>query len=385
MPGIRFGARRGVLLKGAGAGVAAIAPPGLFSWGLNVNGQLGLGNTTTLSSPVQVGALATWSKLSEGYKSSHAIKTDGTLWSWGFNNAGQGGLGNTTAYSSPKQVGALTTWATVSSGGYSTTNHTLAIKTDGTLWSWGSNQGGKLGLGNLTSYSSPKQIGALTTWSKVSVGENFSLAIKTDGTLWSWGIGNYGKLGLGNTTDYSSPKQVGALTTWATLAAGAENFSVAIKTDGTLWSWGKNNYGTLGLGNTTNYSSPKQVGALTAWATVVAGSDHTLSIKTDGTLWSWGRNQSFGIFAGRLGDGTTTTRSSPVQIGALTTWSKVAAGSYHSLAIKTDGTLWSWGASYNGPLGHGNATNYSSPVQVGALTTWTVVASGFRTTLAIKT
>ena len=199
------------------------------------------------------------------------------LWSWGQNNVGQLGLGNITYYSSPMQVGALTTWATIGYG--YRTGFSLAIQTNGTLWSWGGNSNGQLGLGNLTYYSSPKQVGALTTWSKVAGARFFSLALKTDGTLWSWGQNTVGQLGLGNITDYSSPKQVGALTTWSNIAAGF-NSSFAITTVGALWSWGLGTHGRLGLGNTTNYSSPKQVGALTGWSTITGGTNFTLAIKT---------------------------------------------------------------------------------------------------------
>ena len=147
------------------------------------------------------------------------------MWSWGHSSYGQLGLGNTTNYSSPKQVGALTTWLNIT-GGYS---YSLATKTDGTLWSWGYNAYGQLGLGNITSYSSPKQVGALTTWSKITAGYFHSLTIKTDGTLWSWGFNVFGQLGLGNITYYSSPKQVGALTTWYAAAKTFGNFSIALK------------------------------------------------------------------------------------------------------------------------------------------------------------
>jgi alpha-tubulin suppressor-like RCC1 family protein len=311
-----------------------------------------------------------------------AIKTDGTLWSWGSNTKGQLGLGNTTDYSSPKQIGALTTWATIAAGGY----FSIAVKTDGTLWSWGYNNIGQLGLNNLTSYSSPKQIGALTAWSKMSTGSNQTLAIKTDGTLWAWGYNagfSFGVLGLGNLTNYSSPKQVGALTNWSAVSTALSN-SVAVKTDGTLWTWGRNNYGSLGLGNTTNYSSPKQVGALTAWSTVTTTeTGATLSIKTDGTLWSWGSGQ----FSGQLGLGNTTNYSSPKQVGALTNWSTLSAqsGRFFVLARKTNGTLWSWGSNAFGQLGLGNTTDYSSPKQIGALTTWSALAAGRYSSLATYT
>ena len=354
--------------------------PHLLAWGGNAYGQLGLGNITSYSSPKQVGSLITWSSLmTNGYGAfSIATKTDGTLWSWGVNTFGTLGLGNTTRYSSPKQVGALTNWLQVASGGYAV----LAVKTDGTLWGWGSPSiYGSLGLNNLSYYSSPKQIGSLTDWQSVSSAYYYSTAaIKTDGTLWTWGYNGFGQLGLGNTTNYSSPKQVGSLTNWATVSAGY-NQILAVKTDGTLWAWGNNTNGKLGDATTVSKSSPIQIGALTNWLNVSAGY-MSLALKTNNTLWSWGYNAS-----GDLGLGNTTNYSSPKQVGSLTNWSKIAANNLGggNLAIKTDGTLWGWGVNGNGQLGLGNRTYYSSPKQVGSLTTWLTVYSGRYSTLAVAT
>ena len=353
------------------AGTWPLMGPHLYSWGKNTGGQLGLGNTTYYSSPKQVGALVTWKSNSlTGDGSVAAIKTDGTLWSWGTNSNGGLGLGNTTAYSSPKQVGALTNWSQTASG----YGHVLAVKTDGTLWSWGWGNFGGLGLGNTTSYSSPKQIGALTSWLKVSAGYQSGLALKTDGTMWSWGQNDMGQLGLGNTANRSSPAQIGALTTWSDIAMGFKH-ALARKTDGTLWSWGGNLQGALGLGNKTYYSSPKQVGALTTWNTPSAGLYDSFCTTTSNALWSWGRND-----IGQLGLGTssgTYTNLSPLQVGALTTWTSASTGIYttSTFALKTDGTIWSWGNGGNGALGLGNTTNYSSPKQVGTLATWTAIAN----------
>ncbi len=349
----------------------------LYAWGNNVHGQLGLGDTTSRSSPSQVGALITWATVvgsTNGYFAI-GIKTDGTMWSWGQNTNGQLGLGDTTNRSSPVQVGALTSWyqsaAAFQSG--------AAIKTDGTLWTWGENSVGTLGLNNTTSgIYSPIQVGALTNWAKIASGGYHYLAIKTDGTLWAWGYNNYGQLGQGNTTNYSSPVQVGALTTWLQAAAGYFH-TLAVKTDGTLWGWGAGLNGRTGHNNTTNYSSPVQVGGLTNWLTISAGIYTGFSVKTDGTFWTWGYNAQ-----GVLGQGDTTSRSSPVQVGALTNWLQAAAGYQFCIATKTDGSLWAWGANSHGQLGTSNTTTRSSPVQVGALDGWkSAVGCGFNSAFAI--
>jgi alpha-tubulin suppressor-like RCC1 family protein len=201
--------------------------------------------------------------------------------------------------------------------------------------------------------------------------------------MWTWGYNGQGQVGDGTRVSRSSPVQVGALTNWSQIAAG-NGHTAAVKTDGTLWAWGNNNNpnggGQLGLNDVLFRSSPVQVGALTNWSQIAAGRLHTAAIKTDGTLWAWAQN-----IRGQVGDNTVVARSSPVQVGALTNWSQIAAGGYHTAAIKTDGTLWTWGYNANGQVGDGTAVSRSSPVQVGALTTWFMVAkgAGTRFTLAL--
>jgi hypothetical protein len=357
----------------------------LYGWGANGDGRIGSNTTVNRSSPVQVGALTTWSKVSAGGASAMATKTDGTLWTWGYNGNGELGQDNTSDRSSPVQVGALTTWSKISAG----ESMGAAIKTDGTLWVWGANAYGELGLdvsGALGKRSSPVQVGALTTWSQIKAGTVATAALKTDGTLWLWGRNNYGQLGqnIPTSTNRSSPVQVGALTTWSKIANSGYHV-VAIKTDGTLWSWGANGSGQLGLGNTVYRSSPVQVGALTTWSDTAVGAYFTMATKTDGTLWTWGNNAF-----GELGQGTATGLSSPVQVGALTTWSNIAGGDRHTMATKTDGTLWTWGRNQAGQLGLNDAAdpfdvpiNRSSPVQVGALTTWSRVSGGTNFSMAL--
>lgn len=343
----------------------------LYAWGKNSSGALGLGNTTNYSSPKQVGGGDNWKILSGGYYTyvSLGIKLNGTLWAWGDNGSGQLGLGNLTTYSSPKQVGALTNWSSVSVGNSST----IAIKTNGTLWSWGQGNGGQLGLNNSNSYSSPKQIGSLTTWATVSQSAaNYGhvLATKTDGTLWAWGGNLLGQLGVNNVTYYSSPKQIGALTTWLKVSAG-NYFSLAVKTDGTLWSWGRNNSGQLGIGNTTNYSSPVQVGALTNWSLSAgsAGFAFCSVVKTDGTLWNWGQGN-----VGELGFGNyTLVNDSPKQLGSATNWSQSVAKYGNSLFLNLSGQLFACGYSNAGALGLGGTSITNSPIQVGASSSWIAI------------
>jgi alpha-tubulin suppressor-like RCC1 family protein len=345
----------------------------LYSWGSSFYGGLGLGDTVPRSSPVQVGSLTDWASLSSGGNggatSILGAKTDGTLWSWGRNANGTLGLGDTINRSSPVQVGTLTDWSVSSSS--QSINTTVVVKTNGSLWTWGGaapGGNGTLGLGDTIRRSSPTQVGLMTTWLSVSAGLYHTVATKTDGTMWTWGWGPRGSLGQNNTLSYNSPVQVGALTNWL-LARTGQYTVVAIKTNGTLWSWGKNENGQLGLGDSTVYrSSPIQVGSLTNWKTISVdsgGQTHVLAIKTNGTLWAWGNNSY-----GTLGDGTTLNRSSPVQIGSLTTWESISASDSESYAIKTDGTLWTWGRNYSGALGLGDTFRRSSPVQVGLLNTW---------------
>ena len=194
------------------------------------------------------------------------------FWSWGNNNTGQLGQNNATQYSSPIQIPG-TTWSSISGGNASS----FATKTDGTLWGWGSNDVGQLGQGNRTPYSSPVQVPG-TTWSsvKTSSGERYTLATKTDGTLWSWGIGQYGELGLNDRSYRSSPSQVPG-TTWSFIDI-SEYIAYATKTDGTLWAWGRNSYGLAAQNNTTQYSSPVQIPG-TQWSSISAGQSHSLAIK----------------------------------------------------------------------------------------------------------
>ena len=347
----------------------------LYSWGSGDDGILAQNSQTKYSSPTQVPG-TTWSTLAGGFAfdSRGGIKNDGTLWGWGRNQHGQLAQNNKTNYSSPIQIPG-TTWANVSIGGDNYIS-TVAIKTDGTMWSWGGNGDGNLGINNRTYYSSPVQVPG-TTWKDVSNGADWVLATKTDGTAWAWGKNSHGYLGLNNKTEKSSPTQIGSNDNWSYMAAGRPFNSMGVKTDGTLWSWGLGNNGALGHNNTTGYSSPKQIPG--SWSNthptkLSAGFYRGMAIKTDGTLWAWGYQAS-----GELGQNNNTNYSSPRQIPG-TTWESVDNMYNVTLATKTDGTLWSWGYNNTGELGLNDQAHRSSPVQIPG--SWKLGEDGVGRTIA---
>lgn len=252
----------------------------LWAWGRGSQGNLGDGSYSNRNSPVQVGTETDWIKLSGGTKHVLGIRGTaggaGALYSWGVNSQGQLGLGNTTSTNSPNQVGALTTWLEVAGGYYGT----FAFKNDGTMWTWGKNTQGCNGRNEPlnTQHNSPVQVGSLTTWLKGSSSYGVSAFIKTDGTLWSCGRGSYYASGHGDTTARSSPVQVGS-EYWSEVRVGI-GIMGAIKTNGTLWTCGNNTNGVTGQntgsGNTTTLT---QVGAETTWLSLAIGSYRMIALK----------------------------------------------------------------------------------------------------------
>jgi alpha-tubulin suppressor-like RCC1 family protein len=339
----------------------------LWTWGSNGSGALGLGNTVSRSSPVQVGS-SKWVQVQSGNDNRMlALSSFGILFTWGSGGDGKLGLNDEISRSLPVQIGSRTDWATFSLS----TTHTLALTTTGQLWAWGVNGNGQLGQNDTISRSSPVQIGNNSNWAVISAGSHISAAITTSGQLWTWGRNNYGgPLGLNDTISRSLPAQVGALTTWASVSMGGY-FTLATTTAGTLFSWGAGSFGRLGQNDAVNRSSPTQVGALTTWASIKAGGRTSMALTTSGTLFMWGYNVQ-----GQLGQNDTVNRSSPTQVGALTTWAKLpSALSYSVGAITTSGTLFMWGYNNTGELGQNDRVNRSSPVQVGANTDWVVISS----------
>jgi hypothetical protein len=348
----------------------------IFGWGANSSGRIGDGTTFVRTTPTPIGADTDWAKVSAGAAHTEAIKGDGTLWGWGSNNPyGQVGNGVQADQLSPVQIGTDSDWRTVDAG----YTHTLAIKTSGSLWAWGANSYGQLGDNWACGVSfclSPVHIGS-SSWSAASAGVQHSLAVRSDGTLWAWGDNTVGQLGDGqacSTFRCLTPVQVGTDTHWVSVSAGSY-FSVGRKTDGTLWAWGANDSGQLGDGTTTNRLTPVQVGTDSNWASVSAGNIHTAATKTDGTVWTWGPNSSF-----ELGHSPSTV---PVQVGTDTNWASVSAGWFHTVALKTNGELWAWGTNTSGQIGDGPPFDFRiSPVHVGT-GHWLAVDAGAAHTEAI--
>ena len=295
-----------------------------------------------------------------------------SLWTWGANGSGQLGVNDAATRSTPvTTISGGTNWKSVAGG----LDHTAAIKTDGTLWAWGANYGGQIGNNSNGSniYAPVTTFAGGTNWKQVACGEQYTAAIKTDGTLWNWGYNFYGHLGINSETDRSTPvtTRLGG-TNWKQVAVG-QYHTAAIKTDGTLWTWGGDITGQLGINESTvfaNRSTPVTtlVGG-TNWKQVACGRDHTVAIKIDGTLWVWGKN-SYGQLA--IPDGIDRLTPTTTFVGG-TNWKQVASGGIYTAAIKTDGTLWTWGSS-------------ATPVTtILGGTNWKQVACGGNHTAAIKT
>jgi alpha-tubulin suppressor-like RCC1 family protein len=280
------------------------------------------------------------------------VKRDGTLWAWGDNTSGQLGIGNTTGQTVPVEVGSG--YASVAAG----FDFAAAVKTDGTLWVWGGNVLGQLGTGDTVSHATPVQVARLGNGvTAVAAGDRHTLAVKADGTLWAWGSNGSGQLGTGGTSlqPQTTPVQVVQVGNGLASVAAGSFHTVAVKADGTLWTWGTGFAGQLGTGDTVDHPTPVQVGS--GFSSAAAGSVHTLAVKADGTLWAWGDNGS-----GQLGTGDKTQRAVPVQVGSGFT--SVSTAEEHTAALKADGSIWTWGNNLEGQLGLGFAGRSMVPVPV---------------------
>ncbi len=368
-------------VSAGGSHVLALESDGsVWAWGQNSSGQLGDGTTTQRTTPVAVSGLGAGSGVAEvtaGYQHSLAWKSDGTVWGWGQNSTGNLGDGTTTSRLTPIQIASFNTVIDVVAS-----YNSLAIKSNGTAWSWGNNVDGQMGNGRLLDYHSPGQMTGMSGAISLGIGiiGYRSMITKNDGTLWVCGKNDYGMLGDGASTQYYSPTQVLSTGTSTIGIACGSAHSLFLKSDGTVWGSGGNTYASVGDGTNFERSIPVQATGLSSIVAVAGGASHSLALKSNGTVWAWTSNNSMGS----VGDGTTTARYSAVQVSTLTGITAISAGYYDNMALKSDGTVWTWGLNTNGELGTGTTTNQTSPVQVSSLSGITAVSCGYYHDLALK-
>ncbi|MCK5353526.1 MAG: hypothetical protein KAJ63_00295, partial [Methyloprofundus sp.] len=275
--------------------------------------------------------------LSSSWSFSLAVMSGGTVWSWGRNDVGQLGNGGVANSDTPVQVVGLSEIFTVASSDY----HSLALKTDGTVWAWGANWYGQLGNGTLIDRHVPDQVLNITEVVAIAASgsSDYSLALKSDGTVWAWGNNEFGQLGNGTIINSDIPVQVSGLTGVIGIAASHIGHSIALKANGTVWTWGRNKYGQLGNASKVDSHVPVQVVGLTGVTSVIAGGDHSLVLKSDGSVWAWGDNVS-----GQLGISVLfNDQTIPVRIAGLTNVKQITSYYDSSYALLEDGSMRLWG------------------------------------------
>ena len=358
-------------------GTAALA-----LWLVNSGGAQ---STGSISAFVKVGGC------SSGF-SSMGLRADGSLWAWGDNRHGQAGDGTISGFrlqpaqvARPSNAAAGTTWTDFTQGNY----FAMGLRSDGSLWAWGDNYG-FFGDGTQVSHYTPSLVPAPTSaapgtvWTQVSSGSTQTLALRSDGTLWGWG---YGIIGDGTTMArilpvlIPNPNGAAAGTTWTQVSCGSAH-TLALRSDGTLWGWGNNVFGQLGhsIGQGTQTGvpvmlvpTPPSATPGSRWVRVAAGNDHTLALRSDGSLWSWGNGYIL----------TMSQIATPASATAGTTWTEFAAGYIFSAALRSDGSLWTWGINSYGQLGLNNTSSYQTPQREFTHSAWTHVGAGSESTLAV--
>ena len=318
--------------------------------------------------PTVVGADTAWNGLSAGDAFNCATRTDGTLWCWGYNGDGQ--LGDNWAeensYLPVEEGNDYTNWTQVASGEY----HACAVRSDHSGYCWGANGNGQLGNGTYSSSGTPAAVSG-SGFASFGCGAVHTCAVMTNGKLYCWGYGGYGQLGYGNYSTYNTPHQEATgSTAWQSVEAGYYS-TCGVQTNGSLWCWGHNGWGNLGLGNYTPYNTPQQVTSQgNNWASVTVSDTFACAVKSDGTLWCWGNN-----YDGQLGLGTGSGDvDAPAQVGTDTNWAQVSAGQNFTCAVKTTGTLWCWGWNSDYELGVTNIVSGSPmPIMVDSDSDWTAV------------
>ncbi len=325
-------------------GLESVVPAGTSTLLLKSDRTVIVGRriSTSSLSPLTGAGLSSIVAIAGGQEHSLALDANGNIWAWGSDSNGQLGLGSILSSSIPVEVSGVGNIVQVSAG----FNHNLAVDQDGNVWAWGDNQGAQLGDGTSTTRSAPLRLTSIANVQAVAAGNLYSLALKRDGTVWTWGSNYSGALGSGsNSNNAMPPAQVPGLASVAAIAAGAAH-SLALKQDGSVWAWGANDFGQLGLGTVSPSGLPAQIPGLSGVRSVAASSYNSYAVKADGTATAWGRNQY-----GTLGDGSTTDRHSPVSVTGLTAVVEIAPGAEHVLARREDGSVWGWGTGTSGELG----------------------------------
>ncbi|MBF0226846.1 MAG: VWA domain-containing protein [Desulfobacterales bacterium] len=329
-------------------------------------------SVTTTITVVYTQAAAVIPRIAAGGVHTVALKTDGSVFTWGDNYYGQLGNGSTIKSSIPVQVTSLFNVSGVTAGSY----YTASLKND-SVWTWGYNSYGQLGNGSTATSLNPVQATGVSDIYGITAGGAHMVVLKTGGAVWTWGYNNYGQLGNGTNKNNATPAQISGISNVATIASGVYH-AVAIKSDGSVWAWGWNNEGQLGNGSTVNSKIPVQIG-LSNVSMVSAGVFHTLALKSSGTVLAWGDNSY-----GELGNGSTIDSLSPIQVTGLSNIYAVAAGYYHSVALKGDGTVWTWGRNSYGQLGNGSTIDSLIPVKVTGLSNIVAIAAGEFHTVALQ-
>jgi len=345
------------IAAGARHTVALLNDGTVKTWGYNVDGELGIGNTLQKTSPVIVTGLTNVKEIIAGEEHTLALLNDGTVKSWGSNSQGTLGIGDTTSQLRPVTVLGLNNVKQIAAG-YLTT---FAVLTDGTVKAWGYNPSGQLGIGNNANQYTPVTIPGLTNVKQVVSGMYHTFVLLNDGTVKGWGLNTLGTLGDGTTTTKLTPRIIPELTNVKSIITGAFHTFVILN-DGTIKTWGYNAYGELGIGNKIIQYSPVTVPGLTNIKQIKAGGHYTVALMNDGTVKAWGYN-----LYGELGIGNTTQQNSPVIVTGLTNVAQLATGNYHTLALMNDGTVKAWGWNATGQLGDGTTSTRLTPIAVTAL------------------
>ena len=332
------------------------------SWGSNSGGQLGIGSTIIAApTPVSILNLTSVTDVAAGQLHAFAILKDGSLYSWGNNVQGELGIGSTTSVNIPQQI-TLSNVIDVAGG----VNFGIALRTDGTVWGWGYNALGNLGDSTNVSTTSPVMIPAFKGVIAVAAGAGHALALKDDGTVWAWGANYNGELGDSSTISRNYPVKVKGLSNVVDISTCGSS-SLAIKNDGTVWGWGSNYNGELGIGMSPPpyyHTYAVQMDSINSVVAVASGYQHSLILKSDGTVYSTGSNEY-----GQLGDGTASAANPkyyPYHIASLNNVIEISGAYQHSLCKKTDKTYWSWGRNWSGALGDGSGADQYFPVVVAA-------------------